>query len=332
MTLSQDVDSIISEENITDATPAVTPEETQEQQAETVEQPVEETVATTEETDTEKEAEESTETESAAESQEEKEAESDERSASETIEEARTLIGNLNLTEDKIFNDDGSVKPWNEVVPAGAYLASQLEPVKVTDKDGKVHEFMLLSDVEKAFPSGFEAKNNIEQMKFERQILANETKFDEAVKTYQDAEAQYNRETGSIVENRSESTRISNEYKAMADAGLVPKVGDPSDPKFGESDAVKELNGLLEYMDKKNAELAKQGLGQVTSLYIAKQLMDAEGSKVEKEDKKQQIINERQEVASLSSSPTPAEQTKKVQYDIPMSRLADSIIAEEGLR
>ena len=60
--------------------------------------------------------------------------------------------------------------------------------------------------------------------------------------------------------------------------------------------------------------------------------MDLEGNKVEKDNKKQQVINERQQVASLSSSPTPAQDRKPAPPDVPMSRLADDIIASEGLK
>lgn len=256
----------------------------------------------------------------------------DEPSATKTVEEAKSFIQNLNLTEDKVFKEDGTVRPWREVVPAGKFLASQLDPVIVTDKDGKTHEFMLLSDVEKAFPDGFEAKNNIEAMKFERAIMNNEAKFGDAVKSYNDAEQRYNQDTSQLSQQRDTNANYAKEYRAMADQGLVPKVGDPNDPKFGESDAVKEMNRIMDWMDKINAENAKKGIGQITSLYYAKQLMDSEGKKVEKEGKKQEIINERQQVASLSSSPAPAEDKKPPTPDVPLSRLADEIIASEGLR
>lgn len=255
-----------------------------------------------------------------------------EPTATKTVEEAKSFIQNLNLTEDKIFNTDGTVREWREVVPAGKYLASQLEPVVVTDKDGKTHEFMLLSDVEKQFPDGFEAKNNIEQMKFQQAILDNESRFKQAIKEYNDAEQQYNRETGGLVQQREANNRLATEYRAMADQGLVPKVGDPRDPKFGESDAVKEMNKILDWMDTKNAENKKAGLGEITSLYVAKQLMDIEVNKTDKEDKKQQVIQERNHVASMSSSPSPTPDKKPPVADIPLSRLADEIIASEGLR
>lgn len=335
MTSTLDADAIIAEENLTDSNSAIeeapnAPEPGNEggdnndtppapndgdapEQPSADEQPVE------------------TENQPEEQKPEEKSAEPTE-SASKTVEEAKSFIQNLNLTEDKIFNTDGTVKDWREVVPAGKFLASQLEPVVVTDKDGKTHEFMLLSDVEKAFPDGFEAKNNIEQMRFQQAILDNEGKFKAAVQSYNDAEQRYKEDTSKLVEQRSDNTRLASEYRAMAEQGLVPKVGDPSDPKFSESDAVKEMNKILEWMDKTNAENAQKGLGQVTSLYYAKQLMDLEGSKVEKDNKKQQVINERQQVASLSSSPTPAQDKKPAPPDVPMSRLADDIIASEGLK
>lgn len=334
MTLTQDVDVLIAEEGLSDANLShvdETPE--QPETPETPETPEEQPEEQPEAPETPEEQPETPET--AEEEQPEAPAvpESNERSPTETVEEGRSLIQNLNLTDDKVFNEDGSVKPWTEVVPAGAYLASQLDPVTVTDKDGKVHEFLLLSDVEKAFPDGFEAKNNIEQMKFERAILNNETKFDSAVKTYKEAEAQYNQETASIAQQQQDTNRLRDEYTAMANAGIVPKVGDPKDPKFNDSEAVKELNNILSFMDTKNTELAKQGIPPIQSLWVAKQLMSTEQGKAQKEDKKQQIINERKEVASLTSSPTPDTPDKKAPaMDIPMSRFADQIIADEGLR
>lgn len=322
---TQDVDAIINDEKLSDANSAI--EETPPVEGDNTETP-EKTEDITEQTP---ESPESPEAPEKTEEKVEEKPEVDERPASEAVAEAKSLIDNLSLTEDKIFKEDGTVRPWTEVVPAGAFIASQLSPVTVTDKDGKTHEFLLLSDVEKQFPDGFEAKNNIEQMKFEKAILGNESKFEQAVKTYQDAETRYNQETGDMVTKNADRERIGSEYKAMADQGLVPKVGDPNDPKFAESDAVKELNKIMEWMDKTNAENAKKGLGQITSLYVAKQLMDTDVKKDEKTEKLNQVIQERKEVASLSSSPTP-EQKKKPVYDVPMSRLADSIIAEEGLR
>jgi hypothetical protein len=331
-TLGQEVDSIINSEGITDATPsqeveiapAVEPEivETPETPTEevTLEKPTEPVVEPTPEEP--KEPEVVTPAEPTP-------------SATETVQEAKTLMQNLNLSEEAIFNDKGEVKPFTEVVPVGAYLASQLTPVKVTDKDGKEYEFMLIADVEKLFPNGFEAKNNLEQMRFQQAILANETTFNSAVKTYNEAQAQYTKETSDIVQSRGDNERLGKEYRAMAEAGLVPKVeGDPSDPKFLESTAVKEMNKILNYMETKNKELASKGLGQVNSLYVAKQLMDAEVSTVKKEDTKTAIINERKEVASLSSIPTNATTPNKPQQraSVPMSRLADDIIASEGLK
>lgn len=256
------------------------------------------------------------------------------KSPSETVQEAQTLLSTLDLTVDKVIDQEGNVKPFEEVVPAGAYLAAQLEPIQVTDKDGKVHEFLLLSDVEKAFPDGFEAKNNIEQMKFERAIVNNEEKFDKAVKSYEGAKAQYTKETNDIVQARSDNERIRSEYMSMAEQGLVPKVeGDPNDPKFLEQPAVKELNKLLEWQEAKNKELKTQGLGQISSLWVAKQLMDIEGKTVKTDQDKQDIINERKEVASLTKSGTPTKDSpKQTINDVPMSRLADEIIAQENLK
>lgn len=262
--------------------------------------------------------------------------EPDGKSATETVTEARSLIENLQLTEDRIFNEDGSVKPWSEVVPAGAYLAAQLEPVKVTDKDGKEHEFMLISDVEKAFPNGFEANNNLAQLKFEKAIMANESKFDDAVKDYNQAQEQYTKETNAVVQARSDNERINKEYRAMADQGLVPKVeGDPNDPKFLEQAAVKELDKILNWMEATNKTNQEKGLGQIQSLYVAKQLMDSEGIKVTKEDKAKEIDADRKEVASLSATPAPAGDDKSKVASQPstnMATFAEQIISQENLR
>lgn len=330
----QDVDSIIAEENLTDSQSATeepvtpeTPEVTPEAPEVTPETPeVPETPKDEEAPETPVEPEKAPETPVTP--------EEPSKSPTETIQEAQTLISNLNLTEDKIFDESGNVKPFTDVVPAGAYLASQLSPVKVTDKNGKEHEFMLISDVEKLFPEGFEAKNNLEQMRFQQAILANETAFQNAVKTYENAKVQYTKETNDLVQSRGENERIGKEYKAMAEAGLVPKIeGDANDPKFLESAAVKELNGLLEYMDKTNKELASKGLGQINSLYVAKQLRDQEATAEKKQDNKDKTIQARQEVASLSASPTPSDSGKKPPLpDVPLSRLADEIIAQEGLK
>ena len=344
--LTQEVDSIISEENINDSqsaheepvdnstppTPDPTPPADPVDDPKPDEDPKEDGEPKPE-GDTPKEPEEPK-AEDPKETPPDPTPQLDSKTPSETVQEAQTLIQNLNLSQDKIFNDDGSVKEWEEVVPAGAFLGAQLDPVKVTDKDGKSHEFLLLADVEKLFPEGFEAKNNIEQMKFERAILGNETKFDEAVKIYNSAKEQYTKETNMLVQQQSDNSRINKEYRAMADQGLVPKVeGDPSDPKFLEQPAVKELNKILEWQEAKNKENSAKGLGQITSIYVAKQLMDIEGKASDKKEEADKIVKDRQEVASLSSSPSPAQDTpKKVTRNIPMSRLADEIIASEGLR
>lgn len=256
-------------------------------------------------------------------------------SATETVQEAKTFLDNLNLSINDVVQQDGSIRPFEEVISAGQYLASQLTPVKVVDDAGKTHEFLLLDDVERAFPDGFKAKNNIEQLKFEKGIMANEQAFDSAVKTYNGAKETYTKETSAIAQAQSDNARLRSEYTAMADAGLVPKIeGDPSDPKFLESAAVKELNTILNYMETKNKELSSKGLGTVTSLYVAKQLMQTEGDKAQKDDKKQSIINERKEVASLTNAPSSADtnKPKPSNNNIPLSRLADMIIQEEGLR
>ncbi len=349
--LTQEVDSIIAEENINDSVPAAPPDEPVEDpvvdpatppadpkpEEPKVEPPKDETPKEDEpkddpKDDTDPKVDPEPPKEEAPTSPAEPKIES--LSPSETVQEAQTLIGNLNLTQDKVFNEDGSVKPWEEVVPAGAFLGSQLTPVKVTDKDGKTHEFLLLSDVEKMFPDGFETKNRIEQMKFEKAIMSNEDKFDKAIETYKSAKEQYTKETSDIVQAQSDNQRINKEYRAMADQGLVPKVeGDPSDPKFLEQPAVKELNKILEWQEAKNKENSAKGLGQITSIYVAKQLMDIEGKASDKKEEASKIVKDRQEVASLSSSPAPAKESpKKVDRNIPMSRLADEIIASEGLR
>lgn len=348
MSLNQDVDSIIAEAGITDATlaneePTTTTDDTTTVEDTTTE---ETTVTTTTEDDTTEEAEDTTEkvetdetTEETTEEKPEDKTETEtvtqpDNSASETVQEAKTFLQNLNVSPDQVFNEDGTVKPFEDIVPAGKYLASQLEPVKVTDKDGKTHEFLLLSEVEEAFPDGFEAKNNIEQMKFQNAILGNEKKFEEAVKTYNSAKTQYTQETNAIVQAQSDNTRLRSEYESMANAGLVPKIeGSPDDPKFLESAAVKELDKILTYMETQNKELKSKGLGQITSLYVAKQLMDVGTTKTQNDDKKSKVIADRKEVASLTSSPTPDKGDKKQSYsDVPLSRLAESIIAEEGLR
>jgi cell division protein ZapA (FtsZ GTPase activity inhibitor) len=252
----------------------------------------------------------------------------------ETDEKLQSFIGSLNLSEDKIFDAQGNALPFNEVVPVGQFLSSQLQPIKVTDKDGKQHEFTLLSEVKEAFPDGFQAKNNIEQMEFQSAIMANEAKFKSAIDTYKSAETRYTQETNAIVQARSDNERIGKEYKAMADAGLVPKVeGNPDDPKFLEQAAIKELDKILNYMETKNKELKEKGLGSITSVYIAKQMMDNETKVEDKDKKKEDIINQRQEVASLSANPSSdTDKPKQTLNDVPMSRLAEEIIASEGLK
>jgi hypothetical protein len=336
--MNREADAIIAEENLDDSTPAVDPVDTQptENNEEQPKDDEQEQPSDQEEQPKDSEAQEDPKDEPKDNPKNEPkndEPAQPEKSSTERVNEARSFIEGLNLTSDKVFREDGTVRPWREVVPAGEFLAAQLEPVVVTDKDGKQHEFLLLSDVEKAFPEGFEAKNNIEQMKFERAILDNENTFKNAVRTYNDAESRYNQETAQISQSRASEQNLVNEYKAMAKQGLVPEVGDPKDPKFSESDAVKEMDRILTWMEKVNQENAKNGLGQITSLYVAKQLMDTEAAKEAKQDQAKQIDKDRKEVASLSPTPIGGEEKKPQPVnDIPMSRLADEIIASEGLR
>jgi hypothetical protein len=339
--MNREADAIIAEENLDDSTPAVDPVETPQPTEGNEEQPKEnEQPSEQEEQPKDPENQEDPKNDPTNDPQDDpKDDPKDdkptqpEKSSTERVNEARSFIEGLNLTSDKVFKEDGTVRPWREVVPAGEFLAAQLDPVVVTDKDGKQHEFLLLSDVEKAFPEGFEAKNNIEQMKFERAILDNENTFKNAIRTYNDAESRYNQETAQISQSRASEQNLVNEYKAMAKQGLVPEVGDPKDPKFSESDAVKEMDRILTWMEKVNQENAKNGLGQITSLYVAKQLMDTEAAKEAKQDQAKQIDKDRKEVASLSPTPIGGEEKKPQPVnDIPMSRLADEIIASEGLR
>lgn len=265
----------------------------------------------------------------------EKEEKDTEKTASDIVDESKSLIGRLTANGLKTFDDKGNVRPFEEVLPAGPYLASNLEPVKVVDKEGKTHEFLLISDVEKAFPDGFEAKNNIEQMKFERGIMANENKFDAAVSNYNQAKQTYEQEVGQIEQAQASQSNYAKEYRAMAEDGLVPKVGDPNDPKFKESDAVKELNSILSWMESKNAELTKKGLGTISSLYVAKQLMDKESGVDKKQEKVKEIDKERKSVASLSRTPqsggTEKEAKKKAPLPSNMAHFAEQLISEEGL-
>lgn len=257
----------------------------------------------------------------------------------EEVEQAKTLIGNLNLTEDQIFDANNQPKPFEDVVPPGAYFSSQLNPVKVTDKDGREHEFLLISDVEKQFPNGFEAKNNIEQMKFEHGILANESKWETAVNNYNAAKTQYNQEVSEVGTSREHNAQLGEEYVAMANQGLVPKLeGDVSES----NPAVKEMDRILDWMGTKNAELAQKGLGRIDSLWVAKQLMDTETpsqtpqNAPQTQDKQKTITEQRRSVASLSNVPTSGGDKggdkRPPQADIPMARYAEQIIAEENLR
>lgn len=310
--LEQEVDAIIAEENITDATPAVAADEpvVEEPEAPAVEEPAA-PVAETPVAETPEEV---------------------EPTNLVAPKPVSTATAPVQFDESKAFDEQGNVRPFTEAVNIGEYLSSQIKPVEVVGKDGKTYQFNTIKDVEEQFPEGFEAKNSIEKLRFESAIVANEAKFNSAVDRLHEAEQQYQEYTTSAIETRRSNEAIVSEYRAMAEQGLVPKVGDPNDPNFGESPAVKELNAIMAWKDATNAENAKKGLGQITSLYVAKQLMDAEGSKVEKVDESKRIIQERNEVASLSASPTPDTGKRPVQPDVPLSRLADEIIASEGLR
>jgi hypothetical protein len=252
--------------------------------------------------------------------------------ASDQVEQAKSFMENLNANGYEVLDKEGKVRPFEDVVPAGAYLAAQLNPVKVTDKDGKQHEFLLIADVEKAFPNGFEAKNNIEQLKFERGIMANENKFEGAVKTYEQAKQTYTQEVGEYSSIQSSNLALANEYTAMAEAGLVPKVGDATNPS---KEATEELDNILDFMNTKNAELAKQGLGQISSLWVAKQFMDKEVKTDETKKKAETIDQQRKSVASLSSTPTASndkDAKKPGVRDLPMNQYVEQLIAQENLR
>lgn len=265
--------------------------------------------------------------------------------ASQVVEEAKGVLGDLNLTADKLYDETGRVKEFETIVPPGAFFASKLAPVKVVDKEGKTHEFLLISDVEKAFPDGFEAKNNIEQLKFERGIMSNENKFEQAVGEYNGLKSQFQQEATALITSQAEQSRIASEYKTMADMGMVPKLDkSPNDPAFAESDAVKELDRILEWRANKNAELKKQGLGEITSLFVAKQLMGQEitndPAHAEAEKKKQDIIEQRKKAASLSAAPPSnasskddkEKQAAAVKASLPMSSYIETLIEDEGIK
>jgi hypothetical protein len=243
--------------------------------------------------------------------------------------EARTLFKALDLTEDKVLNERGEVTPFKNIINPGEYISRQVKPVTVTDKEGKTHVFNLLSEVEEQFPNGFEAKNNIEQLKFNQAIMANETAFRDAVNTYNNAEKQYQQEVNSLKEERANSQKLSSEYESMANAGLVPK-HDAS--KGDKSEAVAELTNIMAFMETKNAELAKMGVGRIDSLYVAKQLMDIESKKEEKNEKKEKIITQRTNVASLGKNSNQDDTLIPYPKDVSIGKLADMIIEREGLR
>lgn len=332
MTLNQEVDSIIAEENLSDANLAgeETPSDIQPEGDQPNTTPADGAPAP----GSDEPADEAPKTEEPKEDKPTEQEKVAEEQPSNVVSPKSTpsAPAPVQFDQSKIFDEQGNARPFTEVVKVGEYLATQIQPVEVVGKDGKTYSFNTIHDVETQFPDGFEAKNNLEKLKFESAIVANDNKFNEAVSKLKEAEQEYSQYTSEVAESRKTNESLANEYRAMADQGLVPKVGDPRDPKFGESEAVKEMNRILEWMDKTNAENAEKGLGKISSLYYAKQLMDLEGDKVEKENKKQDVINERQHVASLSSSPTPTDDKKPPAPDIPLSRLADDIIQSEGLR
>jgi hypothetical protein len=251
--------------------------------------------------------------------------------ASRTVEESKTLISNLTARGLQPFDDKGNVRPFEDVVPAGAYFASQLSPVKVIDKEGKTHEFLLISDVEKAFPDGFEAKNNIEQMKFERGIKTNEDKFDAAIAQYNQSKSTYESETAQIRQQSESQENLGRQYAAMAKEGLVPEVGDKETPS---AESVKELTAILTWMEAKNKDLSSKGLGEISSLYVAKQLMDKDLGVDKKTEKAKAIDKERKQVASLNRAPQSGGdkgEPKKAPVAHNMSTFAEQLIAEEGL-
>ena len=320
MTLSQDVDAIISEENITDVNPSVIPDE----------QPIVPEPETTEQPEVPEVQEPETPAEPETPEAPAEVAQPDESLVADPA--PRTPVSDVKFDQDKMFDEQGNVRDFKDVADIGKYLNSQIKPVEVVGKDGKSYQFNTIADYREQFPEGLEVRDGIEKARLERGLVENEDKFNLAVEKIEEAKAQYEEYTNEIVQTRERNNTVASEYRAMADAGLVPKVGDPADPKFGESEAVKELNTILEFMDTKNAELAKQGIPPINSLYVAKQFMDTAGSQVEKTNRAQQIIQERSEVASLSQTPPPEQSQRRAPADIPMSRLADSIIAEEGLR
>lgn len=340
--LNQEVDSIIAAEGIDNSIPAVAPDDTNDTPPEnndTNTPPDDNKPDDTSENKPEEKPEENTPDEENKNDAEEKPEEPKIDTSVPNVDvgkpqDANTFLQGLNLTDDKVFTESGDVKEFREVVNIGEYLANEVPKLTFTGKDGKQYEFRTLKDVEDQFPDGFEAKNNIEQLKFNSAILSNEAKFKNAVETLKSAEEQYTKETNAIVQARSDNDRIGKEYRAMAEQGLVPKVeGDPSDPKFLEQPAIKELDKILNWMETKNKELREKGLGQINSVYVAKQLMDTDTNKSSNDDKKNEIINQREEAASISNTPPSDGGNKKQTYsNIPMSRLADEIIAQEGLR
>jgi hypothetical protein len=256
-------------------------------------------------------------------------------SASDKVDEAKSFMSELNSKGYQVHDDKGNIRDFEEVVPAGKYLAAQLNPIKVTDKEGKAHEFLLISDLEKAFPDGFEAKNNIEQMKLERGLMSNENKFEQAVEKYNGLKSTYEQEVGQVASVQERNTNYGNEYRAMAEAGLVPKA--EGDLKDANNPAIKELGSILAWMNTKNEENKAKGLGEITSLWVAKQLMGTETPEVKvdpKEEKKKEIVDQRKKVASLTTTHTPSkgDDTVRRQYSSNANQLASQIIEEYGLK
>lgn len=257
-------------------------------------------------------------------------------SAVDRIEQSKSYVDHLEQNGYQPYDDKGNLRTFKEVLPPGTFLLSKMEPVKVQDKDGKSHEFVLLSDLEKAFPDGFDAKNNIEQMKLQNGLAYNETQFRTGIKEYDQAKAAYEQETTKITQQAQSQESIASEYRAMAKEGLVPEVGDPKDPNFNKSDAVKELNGILAWMETKNKELSAKGLGTITSLYVAKQLMGTDTKVDDKKTKAKEIDQQRKQTASLSRSGggKDREAPKKSQPNsnsLSPHNFVEQIIAEEGL-
>lgn len=346
----QFIDQIIAEEGLDKPPEAEENKETEESQEQTTDdsqqeeqQDTDKTESTEENTEEEADNKESTTEEesadSATETKEEDTQESDDAPSEDldkAVEESKGYVDQLQKNGYEPYDDKGNLKPFEQILPAGKYLLSKMEAVKVQDKDGKTHEFLTMRDLEEKFPDGFEAKNSTEQMKLQNGIAYNDIQFKTGVKEYNQAKSIYEQETTTLTQQAQSQESIASEYKAMAKQGLVPEVGDPKDPSFKDSDAVKELNKLLGYMDKKNAELQKQGLGQISSLYVAKQLMDNEKTTTQKKDTAKEIDKQRKETASLSRSGSGKDKeapkkSKPLSSSLSQSNYIEQILVEEGL-